>query len=190
MYPYTVLIAAIYIIFFAWLFLPRLVNRDEPQRFSNRYAGQVLVLAIITIDIFIVFGHVYPGFLPSRFVPDNAAAGILGILLTILGLGFSAYSRHHLGKNWSSFVRIRKDHQLITTGPCQFVRNPMYTGMLVAFTGTAIAIGELLVIPAFVIGFVSIWTKIKAEEELLRDTFGEECLAYCRRVKALIPGIL
>jgi protein-S-isoprenylcysteine O-methyltransferase Ste14 len=190
MFPYTAIIAGCWIAFLAWLFLPRLVNRDTPQRFSNRYMGQASIVAVVAIAIFIAIGHVSPGFLVLRIVPDTTATGVLGVTLTILGLGFSAWSRYHLGKNWSSFVRIRKDHQLITTGPYRYVRNPMYTGMLLAFVGAAIAIGEMLILPAFIIGFVSIWLKIKAEEELLQETFGEEYATYCRSVKALIPAIL
>jgi protein-S-isoprenylcysteine O-methyltransferase Ste14 len=190
MYPYPAIIAGIWLVFLAWLFLPRLVNRDTPLRFSNRYMGQALIVAIAAIALFITLGHLYPGFLVLRIVPDTAAVGILGVLLTIPGLGFSAWGRHHLGKNWSTFVRIRQGHQLITTGPYRIVRNPMYSGMLLALIGAAIAIGEALVLPAFIIGFVSIWLKIRAEEELLKESFGGEYIAYCRSVKALIPGIL
>jgi protein-S-isoprenylcysteine O-methyltransferase Ste14 len=184
------IIAAIWLAFLAWLFIPALVSRDTPQRYSNRYIGWVFIVAAPAIVIFTQLGRIYPGFLVSRFVPDTALVGVLSIFLSVLGLGFSAWSRHHLGRNWSSLVRIRQGHQLITTGPYRIVRNPMYAGMVLALSGAALAIGEMFVIPAFIIGIVSIWMKIKAEEDLLEEQFGGEYEQYRREVKALIMGIL
>jgi protein-S-isoprenylcysteine O-methyltransferase Ste14 len=67
----------------------------------------------------------------------------------------------------------------------------MYTGLLTAFVGTAIVIGEFLAFVALVISIASIWVKIKAEEEILSEKFGEEYLQYKREVKAdLIPWIV
>ena len=85
---------------------------------------------------------------------------------------------------------IKTGHQLIRTGPYRFVRNPMYTGILIAFLGAVIAIGELLALFALAIGIVSIWVKIKAEEELLLEKFGEEYVHYKQEVKAIIPFVL
>jgi protein-S-isoprenylcysteine O-methyltransferase Ste14 len=49
-------------------------------------------------------------------------------------------------------------------------------------------IGEFLAFVALIIGIASIWIKIKAEEEILSEKFGEEYLQYKREVKAaLIP---
>ena len=125
-----------------------------------------------------------------RIVPDSPLAGVTGILLTIAGLSFSWWARHHLGKYWSSMVEVKVGHRLIRTGPYGFVRNPMYAGILVAFPGAAIAIGEVLAFVVFLIGFVSVWVKIKAEERILTEKFGEEYLHYKREVKALIPFVL
>jgi protein-S-isoprenylcysteine O-methyltransferase Ste14 len=88
-------------------------------------------------------------------------------------------------------VMIKVGHQLIRTGPYRIVRNPIYTGILIAFVGAAIAIGELLAFVALVIGFVSVWVKIKAEEEILLEKFGKEYLQYKRDVRAaIIPWVV
>ena len=124
-----------------------------------------------------------------RFIPDTTAAGLVGIALTVIGLGFSVWARSHLGKNWSSIVMIKEEHRLIRTGPYRFVRNPMYTGMLTAYIGVVIALGILAALFAFVMVIGAIWIKISAEEELLLEQFGEEYDQYRRDVKAIIPFI-
>ena len=85
---------------------------------------------------------------------------------------------------------VKTGHHLIRTGPYRIIRNPMYTGMLAAFVGAAIAIGELLAFVVVGIIGIGLWLKIKAEEEILHEKFGEEYIQFKREVKALIPYIL
>jgi protein-S-isoprenylcysteine O-methyltransferase Ste14 len=66
----------------------------------------------------------------------------------------------------------------------------MYTGMLTAFLGLVLAVGIVAALAALVILILSIGMKIAAEEELLREEFGEEYEQYLRDVKAIIPFIL
>jgi len=58
------------------------------------------------------------------------------------GLLFSVWARRYLGRNWSRAVTIKKDHELITSGPYSLVRHPIYTGLLVGLFGCALAVGE------------------------------------------------
>ena len=67
----------------------------------------------------------------------------LGAAITVAGLLFAVWARAYLGRNWSSAVTIKQDHQLITTGPYAIVRHPIYTGILAGFLGMAIAIAQL-----------------------------------------------
>ena len=146
--------------------------------------------ALLFIIIIIVLSRFDTDFLLIRVVPDSSLAGITGLVLTVAGLGFSGWARYHLGRFWSSMVEVKVGHQLIRTGPYRVVRNPMYTGILIAFTGVVVAIGVLFAFIALVIGIVSILVKIKAEEEILTEKFGGEYLEYKQEVKAIIPFII
>jgi protein-S-isoprenylcysteine O-methyltransferase Ste14 len=185
------IIGGIWAVFLCWLFVPAFIRGGpKPGRISHRYIRHSLLLFVLVIAVFFLAENTDPGILLERFAPDTVAVGLAGIALTVSGLGFSAYARLHLGRNWSSMVMIRKGHRLIRTGPYRFVRNPMYTGMLMAFTGLILALGIVAALAALVILIVSLWMKIAAEEEILREEFGEEYEQYRRSVKALIPGIL
>ena len=75
-------------------------------------------------------------------------------------------------------------------GPYGFVRNPIYSGMLLAILGAAIAFARLSGLAAFVLATIAFLHKGRQEEQLLTRQFGEEYIRYCRHVKALIPFLL
>jgi len=191
MQTYLQIIAALWIVFMVFLFLPVFRKELPAERKSSLYIRHSFIVALLAVALVILIAGFEPDVLAIRVVPDSSLAGIIGIILTIAGLGFSAWARHHLGKYWSSMVMIKAGHRLIITGPYRVVRNPMYTGILIAFVGAAIAIGELPAFVALVIGIASIGVKIHAEEEILLEKFGREYLQYKRDVRAaIIPWVV
>jgi len=191
MLMYLQVIAGIWIIFMAFAYIPSLFFRAPVERISFRYIWRSIIIAIIIIILFIILAGYGSDALLFRIIPDSTLAGITGIVLTVAGLGFSSWARLHLGKYWSSMVLVRIGHRIIRTGPYRIVRNPMYTGLLIAFLGAAIAIGELVAFVALGIGIVSVWMKIKAEEEILLEKFGKEYQQYKQDVRAaIIPWII
>ena len=73
------------------------------------------------------------------------------------------------------------------TGPYALVRHPIYTGLLLAFIGTAFARGEWRGVLAVVIAWAALWRKLRLEERWMREQFGERYIEYSRRVPALVP---
>jgi protein-S-isoprenylcysteine O-methyltransferase Ste14 len=113
-----------------------------------------------------------------------------GVILTVAGLLFSIWARHHLGRNWSLTVTLKDDHELIVTGLYALVRHPIYTGLLAGFLGTAIAIMEVRGIIALILILITLWAKLRMEEHLMRGHFGAKYDTYSQRVSALVPFIL
>jgi protein-S-isoprenylcysteine O-methyltransferase Ste14 len=111
----------------------------------------------------------------------------LGAALTVGGLLFAVWAREHLGRNWSSSVSIKQDHELITTGPYALVRHPIYTGILAGFLGVAVAISQVRGLVVFVLVFLGFWAKLSMEEQWMRSQFGETYATYVRRTAALVP---
>jgi len=128
--------------------------------------------------------------LGERFLPSAPWQFWIGLLFTAAGLLFSVWARRHLGRNWSGTVTIKKDHELIMTGPYAMVRHPIYTGLLLAFVGATIARGEWRAILALILCTGSFWWKLRREERWMRETFGDEYRAYSQRVAALVPFLL
>ena len=128
--------------------------------------------------------------LGERFMPLAAWPFWLGSALTAAGLLFAVWARAHLGGNWSGTVTIKKDHELITSGPYAIVRHPIYSGLLLAFVGSAMARGDWGGVLAVALAFWALWRKSRIEERWMHDEFGEAYQDYRRRVAALVPFVL
>ncbi len=128
--------------------------------------------------------------LDERFLPRAAWPFPLGAALTAAGLLFAVWARLHIGRNWSGTVTLKQDHELVTTGPYAWVRHPIYTGLLLAFAGSAVARAEWRGVLAVVIVFAALWRKLRLEERWMREQFGAGYRAYAERVRALIPFLL
>ena len=130
------------------------------------------------------------GLLGGRFLPATLSVYALGLAVLFTGLAFTVWARIWLGRNWSGTVTLKEGHELICSGPYRFVRHPIYTGLLVAFAGSAIARSEWRGLVALAIAFVALWRKLKLEERWLGETFGEAYARYRAEVPALIPFLL
>jgi protein-S-isoprenylcysteine O-methyltransferase Ste14 len=133
-----------------------------------------------------------PGWLPrvlrTRFLPPGMTFQVVGAVLLALGLGVSVWARRHLGRNWSADVVVKQDHALIRTGPYRRLRHPIYSGILLAFLGTAVTIGEWRGLLAVAFAFLSFVPKSWAEEQRMQEIFPEYA-QYRRESTAIIPFV-
>ena len=114
---------------------------------------------------------------------------VTGFGVTLIGLAFALWARYYLGRNWDAFISLKKEHKLVQTGPYAIVRHPIYSGFMLAATGTAFVVGQLrcFIAAALVIGAWSY--KSGLEEVFLVDHFGAEYQKYRDKVKRLIPYV-
>jgi protein-S-isoprenylcysteine O-methyltransferase Ste14 len=114
----------------------------------------------------------------------------LGAILTLLGLLFTVWARVYLGRNWSGVAAVKADHELITGGPYRWVRHPIYSGLALAFVGTAMAVGRWRAVLAVALALIAIAQRIVVEERFMRQQFGVAYDRYAERVRALVPGVI
>lgn len=112
---------------------------------------------------------------------------MIGMPLFVIGLTIMIVAQITLWENYSGFVVIKKDHQLITHGIYRFTRNPIYFGAILVFAGLPVYaasmygfLAMLAIIPIFLF-------RIKMEEEMLAEYFGDEYETYRKNTKRLIP---
>jgi len=148
------------------------------------YSVPLFVAALLLLDRHL--GHV----LNIRLVPHTLAIAWAGAVLTAAGHAFASWARVVLGTNWSGQVTVKEGHELIRTGPYALARHPIYTGLVLALLGTALAIGELRGLIALVLATGSFIYKMGIEERAMRRTFGSTYDAYARAVKALVPFVI
>jgi len=134
--------------------------------------------------------HVPFPLINDRFAPLSLWLVRLAAALTFAGIAFAIWARVRIAGNWSSDVTLKQDHELIVTGPYAFVRHPIYTGILLAIFGTALAVGEWRGLIAVVFAAAAFWRKLGIEETVMRRQFGAVYARYAERVPALIPFVL
>jgi protein-S-isoprenylcysteine O-methyltransferase Ste14 len=125
-----------------------------------------------------------------RFLQETALGYFLGAILVACGLGFSVWARVVLGRNWSGTVTLKQGHELIRHGPYRWVRHPIYSGLLLAFLGMALACGQWRGVLALGIVFAALWGKLRHEERWMSEAFAQEYAKYRSEVAALIPFVL
>jgi protein-S-isoprenylcysteine O-methyltransferase Ste14 len=120
---------------------------------------------------------------------DGEALRWLGVALYAAGGALRLWPVFTLGRRFSGLVAIQPGHRLETGGPYRFIRHPSYLGLFVNSLGWALAfrsglgvvLAALLILPGL--------ARIRAEERLLLEQFGDEYRDYCSRTWRLVPGL-
>ena len=145
----------------------------------------------LAVGIYLVAApHVPLGVLDDRFASLSLWLVQLGFALTVAGIAFAIWARMWIAGNWSSDVTVKRDHELIVDGPYRWVRHPIYTGILLALFGTALAVGEWRALLGVAIAAGAYWRKLRIEEGVMRRQFGEAYARHAERVPALIPFVV
>lgn len=164
-------------------------NKRTARRENGRsWALHMLPLAIAGV-LLIADSTPWP-FLQREIWPYRSAFHWIALALTIAGLAFALWARSSLGRNWSGSVQVKSQHALVRSGPYRWVRHPIYTGLLAALLGTAVALDQWRGVLAFVIVLAALLYKLRLEERWMTETFGDSYRDYRKHSKALIPGIL
>jgi protein-S-isoprenylcysteine O-methyltransferase Ste14 len=154
--------------------------------------GRSATYRIGTIVAFVLMfsGWSAVGLLGRHITPQWPMFQPAALTIGIAGFAIAFWARILLGGEWSSQVTLKAGRRLIQVGPYALVRHPIYSGLLLAMLGTAMAGGELRMYLATIVIFASFWYKSRLEEQLLVGAMGARYVDYQQHTYALIPGLL
>jgi len=147
--------------------------------------------------LFIIFyALLFVPYVPQLFTAKNFGAHyywypiILGLFITVLGqairaatIGLAYIIRG--GKNKKVYAE-----ELVTTGIFAHCRNPLYVGNILMLAGVGILSNSLLYVVIMIPFFLFVYQAIVlAEENFLRNKFGEQFNNYCARVNRWFPNL-
>jgi|SRR5208283_1263142 len=186
MFLYRYLFTAMWL---AWALYWWVLKRDvkATTRHEPAWSRLAHVIPLVVAALLLGIPRMHVPILGERFLPLTLWSYWMGAGLTAAGLLFTVWARVHIGRNWSGTVTIKEGHELITSGPYAIVRHPIYSGLLLALLGSALARGEWRGVLALAIAFLALWRKLRLEERWMREQFGPAYEAYRQRVAALIP---
>ncbi|ENN88798.1 isoprenylcysteine carboxyl methyltransferase [Rhizobium freirei PRF 81] len=171
-----------------WLFasfgVKKTVRQEDPlSRLGNT--------APIWIGAFLLAAR--PSWLGPLQIPiiahDLTTYGI-GAALTFIGLAFAVWARIHIGRNWSGVITLKEGHALIRSGPYALVRHPIYSGLMLAIIGSAIARGDIAAALAIAAVLYAILRRVHIEESWMSETFGSAYADYKASTPALVPFLI
>lgn len=157
---------------------------QEGKQLSRQHVVRLVIVALLYVAL------AFLPFADRRGIAVMQGAGVvrwIGVALSSVGMAFILWSSVALGRLYSPEVTVQKDHHLVTSGPYRVVRHPRYLGALAMGVGLALTFRSwigLALMPALaaVLAF-----RIRDEEALMRQEFGEEWEAYCRKTRRVIP---
>jgi protein-S-isoprenylcysteine O-methyltransferase Ste14 len=182
-------IEAAWIAFCAYWFIMAFDVKQTAKRQSLSSRGLHIAVGVLAYMLLFT-DHLAWGPLAWRFVPYSHAWATAGVVVTWAGVALAIWARTILGANWSATVTVKQDHTLVRSGPYATVRHPIYSGLLLAGLGTALAIGEFHSLVAVAIGLVGFRVKSKLEERFMIEQFGREYEEYRQQSWALVPYVL
>ena len=114
----------------------------------------------------------------------------VGVAIMIFGVIFRQYVIAFLGKFFTATIQIKKDHELVQTGPYRYIRHPSYLGILILSLGLGIAMANWIsLLICIVLPAISLMRRIKFEEKELEQHFGQQYQDYRKNTWRVIPFI-
>jgi protein-S-isoprenylcysteine O-methyltransferase Ste14 len=166
-------------------------SRRTPKRWRSDRSRESVLMAISAAGL---------GVLPSIYVISNAPQfanytfrpwqGWIGAAVFAAALWLFRRTHQDLGRNWSVTLEVREQHTLVTNGVYSRVRHPMYSAFWLWAVAQALLLPNWIAGPAGLVGFGTLFfLRVRREEALMMETFGDEYRRYMARTSRILPGI-
>ena len=149
--------------------------------------GGLFVLALVA-------GALAPGLqLAGRVAPwrglDATMVRVAAVALYAGGLAGTLWAQFAMGDAWRIGVRETERTSLVSGGPFRWVRNPIYSSMLLAALGLALAAPNVLSVLALLALLIALELQVRwVEEPYLTRAHGTSYRDYTSRTGRFVPG--
>lgn len=165
-----------------WIYWIAVSTRTKAGRTGGaRIAGRRVPIILPVLLLVIVAFHRH-GFTGNPWLQG------IGLAVFLLGLALAIWARVYLGRNWGGPMTRKDEPELVTSGPYKTIRHPIYTGIILGFVGTAMAVSLIWLIAVVVLGAYFIYSAV-VEERYLAETFPKTYPGYKRSTKMFVPFI-
>jgi len=174
------------LVFYLKKHCPELLEKRTKMVGEKSWDNAAVGLAGVFIFASLIVSALEYGQLRGSAVPlEVRALGFVFIALSCIGLFFVMKENAYLMR----IVKIQKGQKVVSTGPYQIVRHPMYAIVMVMFSFTPLALGSLYgVLPALISDLFVIMRTYKEDRMLHGELPGYKEYAEKTRYR-LVPGI-
>jgi protein-S-isoprenylcysteine O-methyltransferase Ste14 len=188
---------------FVWIYFLAIVvesviraplNRKRKAETMNvrRVTSQETIILILLLIGMIILPIIYAATDWLNFANYTLPTWASWLGVVILASALYVFWRAHadLGVNWSPTLELREKHQLITSGIYGVIRHPMYASQWLW------VIAQPMLLPNWIAGWLNLLifivfyaVRVKAEEQLMIEQFGDDYRAYMKKVGAVFPKL-
>lgn len=159
------------------------VFKDKPKTYL-----QTLPLVLSTITLVVLIVSLFQiGTLDYKV--ENQTIRVIGLVFYLIFSWLQIWATKVLGDNFSQDIAIKKEHQLIITGPFKFVRHPQYLSQLFMDLGGALATLSFVLAPLSLLQIPFLFMRASLEDKLLEKHFGENFRNYKKNSGMFSPFI-
>lgn len=128
--------------------------------------------------------------IPAAVIPGGVVVFAAAGVGSWLGLLLRWWSVVTLGRYFTTVLAVGDDQPVIESGPYRWVRHPSYSGLLLAFTGCAVMVGNWAgVLGSVVVVVAALLIRIRVEERGLIAALGQRYLGYAAGRARLVPFV-
>ena len=119
-----------------------------------------------------------------------SVAGALGVAAMVAGSVLAVVAQLHMGESWRIGVDEGETTDLVTGGLFAWVRNPIFTGMLLAVMGGALLVPNAVSAVCLVLSVISLQAQVRrVEEPYLMTVHGEPYRRWAATTGRFVPGL-
>lgn len=142
--------------------------------------GNLIIIALYLFD----FPWIWWSYLSLPFV-----IRVVGVVFSSLSVIYLYWAGKVLGENFSYTLEVQEEQKLVTSGPYHRIRHPIYTGTL-AFLICQFLIADnwlFLVLTLILLPYLVV--RVRKEEEMMIENFGEAYVSYIKRTGRFLPRL-
>jgi protein-S-isoprenylcysteine O-methyltransferase Ste14 len=161
--------------------------KKRQEGIASKVSGVLAVIGFISVIAFVI----NPSWLGFASLSFPVWLRWAGVVLALTGFALLHWAQVVLGKSWSDTPRMMKEQSLITSGPYQFIRHPIYTAFIFIL-GSALLISANWFIGLAWLGMtvLEVASSVGFEESLMLEYFGDQYREYMKKTGQLLPRLI
>ena len=167
---------------------PEALTLKKCEESTSSKASRLLgVTGFLSIVAFVI----HPGWLAFATLSLPLWSRWAGVGLALAGFALLQWAQVTLGKSWSDTPRMMKEQTLVTKGPYQFIRHPIYMAFILILSSTLSISANWLIGLAWVgMTVLEVVSRIRFEESLMLEYFGDQYRDYMKKTGQLLPRLI
>ena len=176
---------------FLFAYVPEfaLIARSRPAQGAKTDRGS-MTLIMLAGWIGMLGAFIVAGIRAFMITSGQKAWFVAGLIVLLCGSLLRRHCWRMLGKHFTGDVKASADQPVIEEGVYRWVRHPSYTGGMLMYLGTGLALTNWMsVLIIAVAGGAAYLYRVRVEERALQTALGERYQEYMTRTKRFIPFV-